>query len=157
MGYTHYWVLDAYLTDEAIRDIQEIVKCHKDILQLEFNDSNYPIVNRDLIQLNGIGNDGYETFLLEPFNRGFCKTARKPYDIVVCEVLLVLKHHYGNNIFELDSDGFGVGREDFYNDICDGCWNEAIQEVKSLFGYTFQFTHETSDSGGRTYYSLGIE
>ena len=34
----------------------------------------------------------------------FCKTARKPYDVVVCAALLAIKHHQGDNV-EIRSDG----------------------------------------------------
>ena len=40
----------------------------------------------------------------EPLGRDFCKTARKPYDVVVCAALLAIKHHQGDNV-EIHSDG----------------------------------------------------
>jgi hypothetical protein len=66
------------------------------------------------IFLNGIGSDGHETFALAPPNptpdgysgwwlgdtasggNGFCKTARKPYDIIVCAVLCRAKMLMGD-------------------------------------------------------------
>lgn len=34
----------------------------------------------------------------------FCKTARKPYDLYVCLVLIALKYHFNNEV-EISSDG----------------------------------------------------
>jgi len=66
------------------------------------------------IYLNGIGSDGHETFVLAHPNpttvednswciggkpgeiNGFCKTARKPYDLVVCAVLCRAKMLMGD-------------------------------------------------------------
>ena len=52
---------------------------------------------------------------------GFCKTARKPYDIAVCVSLMVIKHHLGSD-FSISSDG---GLEDG--------WDEAIKYYEKYF------------------------
>ena len=39
-----------------------------------------------------------------PLGRDFCKTAQKPYDVVVCAALLAIKHHQRDNV-EICSDG----------------------------------------------------
>jgi len=37
---------------------------------------------------------------------GFCKTARKPYDLLVCVSLLAFKHAFDNpDVFSFSSDG----------------------------------------------------
>ena len=69
------------------------------------------------MRLNGIGDEAHETLCYPPdfeWNRGFrppdfegfafCKTGRKPYDVVVCAALLAIKHHQGDNV-EICSDG----------------------------------------------------
>lgn len=63
------------------------------------------------LQLNGKGENAHEPFeLREHFGEqadngfGFCKTARKPYDIVVVACLAVLKYRLGNAI-DVSSDG----------------------------------------------------
>lgn len=35
----------------------------------------------------------------------FCKTARKPYDLLVCAALLSLEHHFGRRKTQVTSDG----------------------------------------------------
>ena len=67
----------------------------------------------------------HETFAVypKPFN-DFCKTARKPYDLMVCAVLLSMKRHMIN--FSFTSDGRGTVGEtddwkpakDFYQKVC---------------------------------------
>ena len=51
----------------------------------------------------------------------FCKTAQKPYDIVVTQCLVVLKHFLGDDI-QVNSDG---GKEGF---------EEAIQLLTDKYG-----------------------
>lgn len=51
---------------------------------------------------------------------GFCKTARKPYDLLVCLSLMVAKHHLGAD-FKISSDG-GYAE-----------WKPAIELYEKLF------------------------
>ena len=39
-----------------------------------------------------------------PEGFSFCKTARKPYDVVVCATLIAIKHHLGDYV-SVSSDG----------------------------------------------------
>lgn len=50
--------------------------------------------------------DSHESFVIanEATEFTFCKTARKPYDAVVCAVLILAKAYFGKNI-EISSDG----------------------------------------------------
>ena len=70
-----------------------------------------------------------------PFEEGeecftFCKTARKPYDIVVCCCLLIAKHYVGD-LIKVSSDGDETE------------WNDAINLCKKHLGYnTFSFNHD---------------
>jgi len=73
--------------------------------------------------------NGHETFVLSQKGSGgfaFCKTARKPYDLMVCACLLVYKHHSPDTI-ELGSDG---DSED---------WADAEKFVEKHLGYTVKF------------------
>ena len=100
MGYTHYWKQKSLLevSPKQRELIDEVLKEHADILDIETN------TNRELV-LNGIEENSHETFVIEFGKKTefeFCKTARKPYDIPVCKILLVLRYSKG---FELSSDG----------------------------------------------------
>lgn len=100
-----------------------------------------PTFNYDEIRFNGTdeGDMGHETFTLErvrtplrdwqgntwerPKNGyfyDFCKTARKPYDFVVCLVLIAARYHLVDSI-TLDSDG---GEDD---------WAPALDFYLNLF------------------------
>jgi len=102
------------------------------------------VITDNEIRFNGReeGDRGHETFSLqrmsdkrleeyaERLDRNyifdFCKTARKPYDIVVCCLLVILKYHLGNMI-EISSDGKDwTNDEGVYYEI-DGSWNDAIK------------------------------
>lgn len=112
-----------------------------------------PIANKTMIVFNG-GDEkptkeefenrkqnmpklSHETFYIE-YDSGkkydFCKTARKPYDAVVCCVLIVLKEHLGYK-FNFSSDG------DFNNDE----WERGIELYNTVFN---QYLHTKESIGG---------
>ena len=122
MGYTHYWRLKKdckKLSIRCVNDIKTILEKHKDIIQYESDVKKKAVIKDTLIRFNGIKEEGHETFYFQVppkaesyqkfdekgFLFNFCKTARKPYDIVVCKVLLILKAELGKKMI-LSSDGF---------------------------------------------------
>jgi hypothetical protein len=94
-----------------------------------------PEVTPDHIRFNGWKDEGHETFIITrerpdnpPYDSGakeffdFCKTARKPYDLAVCLVMLSMKRHAPKSV-RIASDG------DW-----DMEWVEARKVYKELFG-----------------------
>jgi len=124
MGYTHYWrfqktnqkaaVVEAEY-QRAVKDIAKLVKfAKKHIVNLSGYTAHTKIGQYGGIEFNGVGNGGHENFYLrEHFNQNFddgsgfnfCKTAAKPYDIVVTAALSVLKYRLKDNIV-VTSDGY---------------------------------------------------
>lgn len=166
MGYTHYWELRKDAKGDmkdALEDIKKVIKRYKGLVQYEEDDKRDPIITENVIRFNGIGEDGHETFYFEYppkveenavafesdpgeiFN--FCKTARKPYDIVVCDCLLILKAPLGADI-TLSSDGFSNSVKEF-----DGVWAEAIKEVSDM-GYVIE--GEVRERVGTPYFDCEI-
>jgi hypothetical protein len=100
MGYTHYfpqqrgfsrqeWVAISLAAEEIIR-VGDVPIC------AEYDEpATRPRIGPDLIAFNGEGDDGHETFWLErvmPAERyQFCKTAEKPYDVVVTALLIAVE------------------------------------------------------------------
>ena len=140
MGYTHYWtfkrgdVTPAELAErfaEASADARKLynsLKTGPDAVKIVGWDrdkpKSRPVFNADLVQFNGLGDDGHESFSLarvDAADGDFCKTARKPYDILVCATLLVFDHHF-QPVFTAGTDG---GYED---------WEPAIQLVNKVLG-----------------------
>ena len=144
MGYTHYiyrktdfsekqWekiCLDAF-------QILDHCKSRKIVLAYEYDspEPGNPEVTPDHIRFNGWKDEGHETFLItreKPENPSydpnakesfdFCKTARKPYDLAVCLVLLSMKRHAPRSV-RIGSDG------DWDNE-----WLESRKVYKELFG-----------------------
>lgn len=72
-----------------------------------------PMINESEVWFNGDEKTkmSHETFGIRWFPsggevKGFCKTARKPYDILVCVSLLAFKHAFDNpDVFSFSSDG----------------------------------------------------
>jgi len=138
MGYTHYWSqkewdeADRAGWQQALPIIKKIVRKYRakdsKIIQWECGQDVAPEVNAEVIRFNGIGEDGHETFrvinMVNDFD--FTKTARKPYDLPVCEVLLVLNAFCPH--FELSSDGFSGYLK---TKEIDGEWTQAIENVRA--------------------------
>lgn len=174
MGYTTYWNTDDWNSRDvagwkkAIPIIKKILKKYTDIIRHEFNSDCLAVANKKQIRFNGIGEDGYETFIIANSAKqndmghnpgfGFCKTARKPYDIVVCEVCLVLKAFCPH--FKLSSDGFSGYVADQANGVkTDGEWDQAMENVKEYgldFHAAIDGTHGGKDGKPNPYCSFEI-
>lgn len=126
MGYTHYWrQLRDHKVDEwtqICEDVQNILKDTQHVqgipIAYEYNEpARAPEVSSKCIHFNGLGEDGHETFIIfrkrlpreswEPYRgSGFCKTARKPYDLAVTAILCYLSSVC--ETYEVSSDGDGT-------------------------------------------------
>lgn len=129
MGYTHYWTFKKPKRGEtkevekryqaAVLDCARIIKTYYDANGgLSGVTAHTKLGEYGGILVNGKGDDAHEDFSLrEHFKKNFdiqfyhnpgfnfCKTARKPYDVVVTACLIVLKHRLGDYI-DVSSDGY---------------------------------------------------
>ena len=75
-----------------------------------------PAFSRGKVVFNGSAEDGesYETFSIVPTDGeyDFCKTNEKPYNLLVCLMLIAFKHYFGTD-FTYWSDG--ITKEDYEN------------------------------------------
>ena len=142
MGYTHYWKFKEVkpikgqhpeiekMYQLGIRQCQRIIKAYNS--QFEKGDdrrlsgySAHTKVNDYLgLDVNGVKDNSHETFSFrdhwssnESFN--FCKTARKPYDIVVVACLITMQYYMGD-LLQVSSDG----------DVSD--WNNGMKLAKKV-------------------------
>lgn len=142
MGYTQYYYQKKNLTQKqwekvCMETFSILDYCSKNNIELayEYDESEQPPkVDNEMIRFNGVGNEGHETFIMfkkkpeSSWNKEskdyfyFCKTARKPYDLAVCLVLLSLAQNAPKAV-ELSSDG------DWEVE-----WAEARKVYKELFG-----------------------
>ena len=110
MGYTHYWT-PKVATDKEWNELVKVTKTlHKNLpnnikICGGMGDGK-PEFSKTMIDINGDDTQGldHETFRLKP-NRddwNFCKTACKPYDLLVCAILLAAEEILG---YEVSSDG----------------------------------------------------
>jgi len=118
MGYTHYWKQTRDLTAGdmgAIAHALQAINDNTDVLIAGWDGDGEPEMSFETLGFNGVGADGHETFRIngerelpypsakpEQLGWAFCKTARKPYDIVVTAMLTILAADYG---FDVSSDG----------------------------------------------------
>ena len=112
MGYTHYWEPTRSFNDLEWKEISS--KASKLLteagvpVQLEDDNPRPPRIDEDVILFNGVGEDGHEPFCLSRKPNStfeFCKTARKPYDVLVCSVLLIA-HKVASDALDISSDGY---------------------------------------------------
>lgn len=128
MGYAHYFKqikpVPADQWDEVLEAKDKIVKFKEGLIDIE-DDS----LNGDL-NINGVGEDSHENLYIDPDHNKigefqFCKTANKPYDVVVVAILCVI-NDICHGCFKITSDGdrddWKAGRElasaalgDFYD------------------------------------------
>ncbi|KAH7025145.1 uncharacterized protein B0I36DRAFT_332587 [Microdochium trichocladiopsis] len=107
MGYSHYWNImgAAFWQDilpKLVEDSRKIIDASGVHVQYESDDESPPILDAiQGIQFNGRGDDGHETF---DICGGDCKTDRKPYDLVVCAILL-RAHQLAPSAISIRSDG----------------------------------------------------
>lgn len=111
MGYTHYWTLQRPITVEEVaavgNDIRDIIRASELPIAYEYDRPDAePQLDAKAIHYNGVGDDGHETFYIATGDSAFsfCKTAYKPYDVVVTASLLALKDRLGDDV-RLTSDG----------------------------------------------------
>lgn len=108
MGYTHYIRGPRTITPALVKDVQDIiaVAATQGIVIAGWDGTGSPIVSTDEIRLNGLAPElDHETLVISPEATGFafCKTARKPYDAVVCAILIRTAEL--NPGLEVSSDG----------------------------------------------------
>jgi hypothetical protein len=125
MGYTHYWNQPRDFTAatwaEVCEDVRAILNNVQHVQGITLANGmgdagTQPEITDEKIWFNGAGEDGqYETFDVwrkrpakEAWEKrrgnNFCKTARRPYDLAVCAVLIYLEGVHG---FRVSSDGEG--------------------------------------------------
>jgi len=140
MGYTHYWNRTADFTqkewDKICFDIFEVITkyCEPNGIKIvrDKDEDSHPLINNQQIHLNGYKDEAYETFFVNKkiknqyFKNGesfdFCKTQRRPYDMMVMLALLIMKNH-ASKTFSYSSDGN---------------WNEEWKPAKKIFKEIFK-------------------
>ena len=112
MGYTHYWdhkgaaTEDAEAYELALSEVRKVVAASPVPLAGGFGDVGTKPELDDGVRFNGVGHDSHETLSLRATpEAGFdcCKTARKPYDVVVTACLAVMADRLPT--FTVSSDG----------------------------------------------------
>lgn len=119
MGYTHYWRL-AKISQHSTRfeacakDMRKIIEAAPQLgitLCGPSGDASMPVEfetddeGRPFIAINGKGADSHESFHWPPTEDfDFCKTAEKPYDVIVVACLAVAAEIFGTEI-DVTSDG----------------------------------------------------
>ena len=146
MGYTHYWNFNAQTDDaevirrkfkrasSAIAYFAKFIKTQDKFALRGGLGVGNPMINESEIWFNGDSEKGedhktfnirWRDFLKHNGNKidGFCKTDRKPYDLMVCFCLLLLAETFKSG-FTFSSDG---DKED---------WKEAVQIYEAFTGKT---------------------
>ena len=104
MGYTHYWSGKPVLSQGVIEDIGKIIE-ESGVKIGDGLGQGMPLLSLDAVEFNGweADDEHYETFTLGDGSWNFCKTARLPYDVVVCAALIRVRE--ASPDFVIESDG----------------------------------------------------
>lgn len=140
MGYTHYFGNKGHKDDAKnfLKVLADAKKLYESLPEHSPSAGGYfsteplelfgglgvgePVFTETEIRFNGDDSKdlSHETFSVSPtVFHDFCKTARKPYDLMVCAVLISMKKHLQN--FSYSSDGDAEDwkpARDFYTKIC---------------------------------------
>ena len=113
MGYTHYWKVTEQLDDgwdSFLNDARAIIaQAGRGDIEICGDDGiEGPELSWDAVLLNGTSknNEWHEPFVLyrKPIESDFCKTARKPYDLVVTALLMLAANRWDAVSIESDGD-----------------------------------------------------
>ncbi len=124
MGYTHYWTRPATIPqsqwDAFTNDVRAILAslpqrtstaggyyADAPLALADWDGKSAPVVTDSDVRFNGAGEElSHESFTLSRIGerRDFCKTARKPYDVVVVAVLTALAARVRRATWSSDGD-----------------------------------------------------
>ena len=110
MGYTHYWTHTGFSAEqwaEIKRAAGTLIASSPCKLVYEYDEPrSSPHIDGASIRFNGNGENGHETFELrrEQQEPTFCKTAQKPYDVVVAAILVAARY-VAPGVIVVKSDG----------------------------------------------------
>ena len=142
MGMTHYWYREIELPEEQFKVALNDCKAILSALDIPLGDAvgkDDPILTGGEIIFNGL-NNGCEPFVFRRIQYPrpgrekvftYCKTEHMPYDLAVQCCLIVLKHHFGDEL-RVSSDSK------------DKDWKKAreICEDKLQYGLDFTLSNE---------------
>lgn len=120
MGYTHYWEFKGHIAPKDLEDGENKFARAAELIRKAYNkvtemgieiadgmgEGGEPIISNSEVWFNGRGDESRETFAIRADDGewNFCKTARRPYDLLVCVSLLAFKEVFGED-FSYKSDG----------------------------------------------------
>jgi hypothetical protein len=164
MGYTHDWIFVKSVTEDEIDSvtplIENVVKRHRRVIRpvqgccrgdIFYEERSKDPYETFRVNLNEARYIKYKEFPYQPYHC-WCKTARRPYDIAVCEMLLVLAAEVPG--FRFSSDGFDLRCTKRQCDErgLDESWPQAIANVNKLYKLNYEADYvELNDA---TYFNV---
>ena len=120
MGYTHYWEFKDNIAPKDFKDGENKFARAAELIRKAYNkvtemgieivdgmgEGGEPTISDSEVYFNGKGDESCETFGIQANDGEWncCKTARRPYDLLVCVSLLAFKEAFGDD-FSYKSDG----------------------------------------------------
>lgn len=162
MGYTHYWrfkINPAEIENgkEKFKEAVDLVRHFHNIVTgmgidiCGWNGDGEPKLLDDEINFNGKEELCHENCHIklnmpdkEDWEFNFCKTAEKPYDLLVCLTLMAFKHCFGDD-FNYSSDG--VTRESIQDPANIKYWEEIHWEPEIEIGWQQAYDIWDSEMG----------
>ena len=119
MSYSHYWEFKGHIAPKDLEDGENKFARAAELIRKAYNKvtemgieiadgmgEGEPTISDSEVYFNGKGDESYETFAIRDDDGEWncCKTARRPYDLLVCVSLLAFKEAFGDD-FSYKSDG----------------------------------------------------
>ena len=119
MGYTHYWEFKDNIAPKDFKDGENKFARAAELIRKAYNKvtemgieiadgmgEGEPTISDTEVYFNGKGDESCETFGIQANDGEWkcCKTARRPYGLLVCVSLLAFKETFGDD-FSYKSDG----------------------------------------------------
>ena len=136
MAYSHYWEFKGHIAPKDLEDGENKFARAAELIRKAYNKvtemgieiadgmgEGEPTISDSEVYFNGKGSESCETFGIQANDGEWncCKTARRPYDLLVCVSLLAFKEAFGDD-FSYKSDG--ITKEVYENRVSNEYWNK---------------------------------
>ena len=136
MAYSHYWEFKGHIAPKDFKDGENKFARAAELIRKAYNKvtemgieiadgrgEGEPTISDTEVYFNGKGSESCETFGIQANDGEWncCKTARRPYDLLVCVSLLAFKEAFGDD-FSYKSDG--ITKEVYENRVSNEYWNK---------------------------------
>lgn len=132
----HYYQIKRKMNEfpeEILQDVREVLQRYESVIQQGNPKGSAPLISPEVIGFRSLHDIDLEPFIIQSNDEQGCyKTNGEDYDVVICCVLLVLRHYLGTD-FQLRSEGlnFTYKNQEIKVYITEN-WEKAYHEILDM-------------------------